>query len=308
MLKRISEEQARELLEHLRWPYGTVCPHCETCDPKRITKLKGTSTRAGVYKCKNCRRPFTVTVKTVMERSKVPLRNWVYVFAAMCASKKGISAHQLSRELGVQYKTAWFMSHRVRLAMRTEAMGKLMGTVTVDETYVGGRPRNPGWIREKMPVISIVEKGGRARSMAIPAVRIDRVRDFVLKHVDRSSTLMSDEHSLYTNIGAHFAAHKTVNHGSREYVGPNGETSNEVESYFANLKRGVHGNFHNVSAQHLQRFVDEFDFRWSHRHITDSERTLQALSQVGGKRLLYRKSSNQFRLITSSGIAGHGAQ
>jgi transposase-like protein len=297
-LKRLTETEARELLEGLRWANGKVCPHCGNCDQERIVTLgqnKNSSVRPGLYRCKECRKQFTVTVGTVMERSKVPLRDWVYVFAAICASKKGISAHQVSRELGCQYKTAWFMCHRVRLAMRTEAMGKLMGTVSVDETYVGGKPRNPGENKPKLPVVALVEKGGRARSRVTTDVKASTLRKFMVANIDRSATIMTDEFKGYASIGKSFARHDKVNHSQRQFVGNGGATSNEVESYFATQKRGIYGTFHHVSPQHLQRFVDEFDFRWSNREMSDTERTFVALSQTGGKRLMYRQSAAEVK-------------
>jgi transposase-like protein len=295
-LKRLTEEEARELLEGLRWANGKVCPHCGNCDQERIAVLKAneaSEVRPGLYRCKECRKQFTVTVGTVMERSKVALRDWVYVFAAICASKKGISAHQVSRELGVQYKTAWFMCHRVRLAMRSDEMGKLMGTVSVDETYVGGKPRNPGEVTVKTPVVALVEKGGRARGRVTPDVTAVNLRKHMLENIDLSATVMTDELSMYRNLAKPFAGHHTVNHSRREYVGKNGATSNEVEAYFSLLKRGIYGTFHHVSPEHLQRFVDEFDFRWSNRSLSDTERTYLALAQVGGKRLMYRRQAGE---------------
>lgn len=293
-LKRLTEEEARELLEGLRWANGKACPHCGNVDQKRITGLKanaGSNVRPGLYRCMECRKQFTVTVGTVMERSKVALRDWVYVFAAVCASKKGISAHQISRELGCQYKTAWFLSHRVRLAMRTEGMGKLMGTVNVDETYVGGKPRNPGEVKAKTPVLTLVEKGGRARSVVTEVTAVN-LRRHMVENIDKSAVIMTDELPVYRNLAKPFAGHLTVNHSKREFVGANGASSNEVEAYFSLLKRGIYGTFHHVSPQHLQRFVDEFDFRWSNREVSDTERTYRAMAQSGGKRLMYRKNVN----------------
>lgn len=226
-LKRLTEEEARELLEGLRWANGKACPHCGNCDQDRIVSIKAnkeSEVRPGLYRCKECRKQFTVTVGTVMERSKVALRDWVYVFAAICASKKGISAHQISRELGCQYKTAWFMSHRVRLAMRTEAMGKLMGTVSVDETYVGGKPRNPGEVKAKLPVVSLVEKGGRVRSKVTTEVKAHNLRKYMVENIDASATIMTDELPVYRGTGKLFAEHKKVNHSEREYVGKDGAT------------------------------------------------------------------------------------
>lgn len=290
-LKRLTEDEARELFEGLRWENGVVCPHCGNCDQARITKLEGKSTRPGVRKCKDCRKPFTVTVGTVMERTRIPLRDWAYVFAAICASKKGISALQISRELGCQYKTAFFMCHRVRHAMQGEAMQPLLsGVVSVDETFVGGRPRNPGQEKPKMPVVALVEKGGRARGRVVLDVTKATLHKHILTNVDKSATIMSDEWIGYKGIGQHFeGGHQTVNHSAREYATPQGISSNEVESYFANLKRGIYGVFHHVSSKHLQKYVDEFDFRWSNRDVSDTERTFRAIAQTGGKRLTYRK-------------------
>ena len=279
------------MLEGLIWANGKTCPHCGNCDQARIVGLMPTATnkvRPGLYRCKECRKQFTVTVGSIFEGSKVALRDWVYAFAAICASKKGISALQLSRELGCQYKTAWFMSHRIRLAMRTEDMEKLMGTVSVDETYVGGKPRNPGEGKPKMPVVALVEKGGRARSKVTTDVTRATLRKHMTANIDRSATIMTDEAKTYMGIGKFFQGHKTVNHSQREFA-RGGAHSNEVESYFSLLKRGVYGTFHHVSPQHLQRFVDEFDFRWSNRFVSDTERTFIAIGQASGKRLMYRK-------------------
>lgn len=291
-LKRLSEDEARELLESVIWSNGRVCPHCGNCEQDRIVALKSTGenkVRKGLYRCKDCRKQFTITVGSIFEGSKVALRDWVYAFAAMCASKKGISALQLSRELGCQYKTAWFMTHRIRLAMRSEDMTQLMGTVAVDETYVGGKPRNPGEGKPKMPVVSLVEKGGRARSKVTPDVTAANLRKHMADNIDRRAIIATDEAPVYRNLAKSYGGHHRVNHSQREFVGKGGATSNEVESYFSLLKRGIYGTFHNVSPQHLQRFVDEFDFRWSNRFTTDTERTFIAIGQASGKRLKYRK-------------------
>ena len=292
-LKRLTEDEARETLEGLIWANGRVCPHCGNCDQARIVGLKANAksdVRPGLYRCKECRKQFTVTVGSIFEGSKVALRDWVYAFAAMCASKKGISALQLSRELGCQYKTAWFMCHRIRLAMRTEDMQKLMGTVSVDETYVGGKPRNPGEGKPKMPVVALVEKGGRARSRVTPDVTAANLRKHMTENIDKTAVIHTDELPMYKNLAKPFGGHQRVNHSNRQFVGKDGANSNEVESYFALLKRGIYGTFHNVSPQHLQRFVDEFDFRWSNRYVSDTERTFVAIGQAKGKRLMYREA------------------
>jgi transposase-like protein len=291
-LKRLTEDEARELLEGLRWPNGPVCPHCGNCDQERIGKLMGKATRPGVHKCKECRKQFTVTVGTIFERSKVALRDWVYAFAAMCASKKGISALQLSRELGCQYKTSWFMCHRIRHAMKGDDTTLLSGTISADEAYIGGKPRNPGQVVTKMPVLTLVEKGGRARTRVECNVNAATLHGHILRNVDRSSKIVTDEHRGYMGIGKHFAGgHETVNHSARQYATPSGISSNDAESYFANLKRGIYGTFHHVSTQHLQRFVDEFDFRWNNRDVNDTERTFIAIAQSGGKRLTYKPTT-----------------
>lgn len=287
-LKRLNETEARALFEDLRWKDGVYCPHCGNADASRITLLKGTSTRHGVRKCKECRKPFSATVGTLLEHSRINMADWMYAYAAMCASKKGISAHQLHRELGVQYKTAWFMCHRIRLSMGLPTMDKLTGTVIVDEKYIGGKPRNPGERKPKIPVVTLVEKGGRARSKATADVTGKTLRKFIMDNVDSSATIMSDENTAYRGIGKHFqGGHHTVNHSQREYA--RGEvTSNEVESYYSNLQRGLIGTFHHVSPRHLGKYLLEFDMRWSTRKMNDTDRTFAALRGVAGKRLLYR--------------------
>lgn len=289
-LKRLSEDEAREVVEGLRWANGRVCPHCGNVDQERIVPLKATKTvRPGLYRCMECREQFTVTVGTIFERSKIKLRDWVYAFAAMCASKKGISAHQLHREIGVTYKTAWFMCHRIRLAMRSIDTTKLTGIVTADETIVGGKPRNPGEAKPKMAVITLVEKDGRARSRATTSVTARNLRKHLTENIAPDATLRTDELPMYRAIGKGFAKHESVRHSTREYVGKDGQHSNDAESYFALLKRGIYGTFHHVSPQHLQRYAEEFDFRWSNKDVSDTERTFRAIAQTGGKRLTYRK-------------------
>lgn len=293
---KLTEDQARAHLEGIRWPNGAACPRC---GDTAVTKLQGKSTRPGVYKCKGCRKPFTVTVGTIFEDSHIPLAKWVMAFHLMCSSKKGISALQLQRNLGLgSYKSAWHMAHRIRHAMRSEPLASMLaGVVECDEAWIGGRPRFPQkqkggpkrakW-SSKAPVMVLVERGGRARAKPLKIVTSYTLKKEIRENVDPSSTLMTDEHSGYFGIGREFTGgHHTTNHLRREYLrGP--VHSNTAESFFALLKRGVHGTFHHVSKPHLFRYCDEFSFRWDYRKTTDAERTTAALRQTDGKRLAYR--------------------
>lgn len=308
-LCRLTEEQAREFIESIRWPDGAVCPHCESKD---VTRLGGEAHRKGLFKCKAkaCRKQFTVTVGTIFQGSKIALRDWVYAFNRMCASKKGVSALQLQRELGLQYRSAWFLAHRVRYAMQQAPLaGLLQGTLEMDETYVGGKVRNrmtreeywkaKGTFRErkysgdnKTPVVALVERNGRVRTRAVPDVKAGNLRKVMREMVaeaDPKAVLNSDQSPLYKQIGKGFSAHKSVDHAKHEYHRHADDAGiNTAESFFALLKRGVYGTFHNVSRRHLQRYCDEFSFRWNGRGMTDRERTVAAISQAPGKRLSYR--------------------
>ncbi len=319
-LCRMSEDEARAFLEGIRWPNGPVCPHCGS---QNIKRLEGKATRPGVFKCreKGCRKQSTVTVGTIFQGSKIALRDWVYAFASMCASKKGISALQLQRELGLQYRSAWFLAHRVRWAMRQEPLrGMLRGVVECDETWVGGKPRkhykryerrmakaegNPIPKTTKTPVLALVERGGRVHSRAVTEVTAPRLKSAIRELVDPDATVMTDENRAYQGIGAEFAGgHKTVNHSEKEYFRhADGAGINEAESYFALLKRGVYGTFHNVSKTHLQRYCDEFDFRWNHRDISDFERTKAAIKMADGKRLTYRPPTDEEGRDRSTSVA-----
>jgi transposase-like protein len=295
------ENRAREHLEKLQWPNGPICPHCGNCDGKRITLLKGKSTRPGVHKCKECRKPFSVTVGTVMERSKIPLGKWLAAMHLMTASKKGMSAHQLHRMLGVTYESAWFLAHRLREAMKPDmvSFGPLGGEgkpVSVDETYIGGKAKNrafDGKPRRKAMVMTLIDhEAGRASSHHIANVGADTVREVLFTHVSRKPTLVSDESNLYRATGEHYAKHETVLHAGREYVNKGGFSTNINENYFSLLKRGIYGIYHHVSEAHLGRYVTEFDFRYNHRSISDSERAAKALEGIRGKRLTYRQPRN----------------
>jgi transposase-like protein len=306
-LTEMTEAQAREFLEEVRWHGNPVCPHCGGTDAYR---LKGSATRPGVWKCAKCRKQFTVTVGTVMHRSHIPLRKWVIAFHLMSSSKKGISALQLQRVLGIKnYKNAWHLAHRIRFAM-TEGLGvfPLKGTVEVDETYVGGKPRKEnrgkggneelkkkskrGRGTDKTPVLALVERNGNVVSKPIERVNATTLKGAIKEMVHPDSCIMSDEWAAYTGIGEHFSAgHEVVNHGNGEFRRGNAST-NTVESYFALLKRGVHGAFHHVSKRHLHRYCDEFSFRWNHRKIDDGARTVCIIQEIGGKILTYQAAKS----------------
>lgn len=294
--KYSDEDAARELLESLRWPEGPVCPHCQAKEVYRLTP-KPTSkrpARKGVLKCKACRKQFSVTVGTVFEGSHIPLSKWLMATFLICSSKKAMSAHQLHRMLGVTYKSAWFMAHRIRHGMAQNVFAaQLRGEVAVDETFVGGKTRGQGrhFMGNKTPGVALVEKHGSVRTRVVADVTAKTLHKAIKEEVAASATIMTDQHPSYSGIGAHFAGgHHTVDHGVREYA--RGDvTTNTAESFFALLKRGVYGNFHHVSRKHLHRYADEFAFRWNSRKLKDGERVVSALSMIEGKRLKYRDSS-----------------
>lgn len=285
---------AREYLESIRWPEGPVCPHCGCYE--RISRITGKSARPGLMFCGDCRKQFTVTTGTVFHGSHVPLNKWVLTAHLMCASKKGISAHQIHRMIGVTYKTAWFMCHRIREAMKEDGglMGQGGGTVEVDETNWGnqsGKPVRRGY-GHKMTIVTLVERGGRARSQHVPAVNGATLAPIMKEQLASDAHLMTDEARVYTSIGKNYASHGVVQHGIYEYV--RGEVhSNTIEGFFSILKRGLVGTYHHVGEQHLKRYACEFDFRYNYRTkmgYTDRERAEVALKGIVGKRLLYRDS------------------
>jgi transposase-like protein len=290
------ENAAREHLESIYWPKGPVCPHCGGTE--RNTRLNGTAHRPGLLYCAYCKSQFTVTVGTVFERSKVALHKWVYASHLMCASKKGISAKQLERMLGVTYKTAWFMAHRIREAMNiapTGPLGNAGGPVEVDETYWGNNGKQAPGARgyaHKMKVVSLVERNGEKRSFHVANVTAKTVKPILKGHIAQHARLMTDDAGVYKKVGRDFAEHGVVNHSAGEYA--RGDvTTNTVESSFAILKRGLYGTFHSVSEQHLQRYATEFDFRWNTRQslgFNDTDRAAVTLKNIGGKRLTYRRT------------------
>jgi transposase-like protein len=284
-------DKAREYLESLHWPDGAECAHCESMN---VTKVGGKTARPGLYMCNACRKQFTVTVGTIFEDSKVPLNKWLLAFRLMASSKKGISAHQLHRSLGVTYKTAWFMAHRIREAMtpaNPEPLGGPGKVIESDEAFVGGfkKKRLSGKVAPKKKVVTLVERGGRARSFHITHITHKNVRHALVTSAHRSSVLMTDDARFYNNIGREFAAHGTTLHSNREFSRGNGHHSNTAENFFSILKRGVIGTYHHWSAQHIHRYLAEFDFRYSTKSIGDAERTDAALIGAIGKRLTYRR-------------------
>lgn len=294
----LSEDEARETIERILWPNGPVCPHCGSVE--NLTRLQGEAHRAGLFQCNACGEQFTVTIGTIFEDSHLPLRKWLMAFALLCSAKKGISALQLQRELDIgSYKTAWHLAHRIRHAMSREPLaGLLRGTVEVDETYVGGKPRpeasapkaKRGRGTKKTPVVALVERNGRVRARKVDRVDGATLKGAIRENVDRKARIMTDEWRAYRGIGTEFdGGHDTVNHGAGEYARGDAYT-NTAESFFALLKRGVIGSFHHISKEHLDRYCDEFSFRWDHRSIDDSARTEIAIRQANGKRLLYRDS------------------
>ena len=301
---RLTENEARAILEAIRWPQRPVCPHCRSEDVTRI-QAKSQKVRDGVIQCNACRGQFTVTLGTVMQGSHITLRQWVQAFHSMCSHKKGVSALQLQRSLGLHtYKAAWFLAHRIRLAMREDSLAnKLQGIVEVDETYVGGKPRKGkkdadgnlivnkrGRGTKKTPVVALIERDGRVKTKVVADVNADNLKAAIRENVNPKATIHTDELPSYNGIGNEFeGGHQTVNHSQGEYARGDINT-NSAESFFALLKRGVHGTFHHISKTHLHRYCDEFSFRWDERKITDGERAVEAIKGANGKRLIYKEA------------------
>lgn len=291
------ETAAVEFLERQRWGNDPCCPRCGSVNVYKM-RGRGTGGRSHrfLWRCRECTRQYTVRIGTVFEDSKIPLRHWCQAFWMACASKKGVSALQIKRMTGLSYPSALFMMHRIRWAMADDeaTQPKLGGdgiTVEVDETYVGGKPRyhqkgGQKWADRKVPVVAMVERGGKVRARTLPRVTHKNLRAVVLENVDTRSRLMTDEHAAYKPPGAIYASHETVKHSAGEYA--RGDVSiNTAESFFANLKRGIYGTFHHVSRRHLHRYVNEFEFRHNTRHEDDGERTRLAIRAAEGKRLRY---------------------
>lgn len=305
------ETAAVEFLERQRWDGKPECPRCESRDVAQMLGRDGKRNARFLWNCRNCGRQFTVRIGTVFEESRIALRHWCYAFWAACASKKGVSALQIKRTTGLSYKSALFLMHRIRFAMTPDRQPRLKGTVEVDETYIGGKPRKPsiqairamspaerkavvaatprGRGTDKPPVVALIERGGNVRAKVVADVSGRTLRKAIRESVHPSAAIHTDELASYRGIGKHFAGgHHTVRHSVREYARGNVHV-NSAESFFALLKRGLIGTFHAVSKRHLHRYVNEFAFRWNQRHVEDGARTVAAIRGAVGKRLMYRQ-------------------
>jgi transposase-like protein len=300
----LNEEAAFAYVESRLWPNGPVCPHCGNADAKRIRKMEGKTTRLGLHKCYECKGQFTVRQGTIFESSHLPLHLWLQVIHLMCASKKGISTNQIQRMLSCSMKTAWFLTHRIREAMRDGAfspMGGAGGVVEIDETYIGRKDgfevkRGSG---HKNAVLTLVERDGKARSFHVEKASKDVVIPIVRENIDRESHVMTDESPVYSKLGNDFSKHGAVEHSRGEYGYRDRESgekinTNTVEGYYSIFKRGMIGVYQHCGEQHLHRYLAEFDFRYSNRiklGVNDTNRADIALQGVKGKRLTYETTA-----------------
>ncbi|MDE2232505.1 MAG: IS1595 family transposase [Patescibacteria group bacterium] len=295
------ERKAREYFEAIRWPDGVTCPHCGNADSARIYAIAPNAkakVRQGLYECQDCHGQFTVMTGSVMESSHLPLTKWALAYRLMASAKKGISAHQMRRTLGVSYKTAWFLCHRIREAMRDVSAEKMGGPGTIveaDETYVGGKPRKGSghkWtIQDKTPVAVLVERGGRARATIMEWPLHGTLKRNIVENVAKGTHIHSDEHKAYKGVDRLIdGEHSGVRHFIGEYA-KDGVHNNTAESWNALLKRSIIGSFHHVSREHLSRYCDEVSFRWDRHEMNDSERTASAIKSGDGKRLTYRRTN-----------------
>ena len=293
-----TEEGAFAYVEAHLWTKGAVCPHCGNCDQARIRKMEGKTTRLGLYKCNECRKPFTVRMGTIFESSHLALHLWLQVIHLMCASKKGISTRQIQRMLQCSMKTAWFLTQRIRAAMASDNLptfGAGGGIVEADETFIGrikGTPKRRAF-HHKMKVLALIDREtGKARTMVVDEVTAKTIMPIVKANVAREAILMTDESGVYRSADKHFAGHGTTNHSAGEYVDAEIPAihSNTVEGYFSIFKRGMKGVYQHCGEHHLHRYLAEFEFRYNNREalgVADIERAKIALRGVIGKRLTY---------------------
>jgi transposase-like protein len=288
------EKAAVEFMELQRWGDSPGCPCCGSVD---VYQMKDSKTGARQinyrWRCKDCKKQYTVRTGTVFEESRIELRHWCFGFWRASTSKKGVSALEIHRQTGLSYKSSLFMLHRIRFAMAPADSNPLTGIVEVDETYIGGKPRNPGEERakwtSKVPVMAMIERGGRVRPKVIADVTAKTLQFAIRENVDRRARIMTDEHVSYAGIGRYYPSHETVNHSEREYA--RGDvTTNTVEGFFSVLKRGLNGIYHSVSKEHLHRYLAEYEFRHNHRFLEDGPRTSAAIKASEGKRLMYKDS------------------
>ena len=299
-LRRASQDEAKavEFLEKHRWGDEPACPKCGSLDVYKMRSRNGQREKNYRWRCRDCKRMYSVRTGLVLEESRLPLRIWIYAFWKACSSKKGVSALQISRECEISYKSALFLMHRIRYAMTEESPAKLSGTIEADETWIGGKPRNVRSTRyragkfsrkqwtSKQPVMAMVQRGGKVRVHKIERVDAKTLGDAIRKHVEPGSKIYTDDNRSYRHLAKQGYSHDLVNHTRGEYA--RGDvTTNTVEGFFSILKRGVYGTFHSISKHHMHRYLAEFEFRYNHRNVDDGERTLAAISGAEGKRLLY---------------------
>ena len=293
-----NEEAAYKFVEARIWPNGPICPHCGGVE--RISKMGGKSTRIGAYKCYDCRKPFTVKIGTIFESSHIHMRHWLQAIFLIAASKKGISSNQLHRTLGITLKSAWFMSHRIREAMKDSSGWGFLGgkgaIVEAGETFIGkvvGKKVQAG-VGHKMKVMSLVQRGGKVRSVTIPDLKAKTMQEFLKGNVEPNTHLMTDEAWQYIQAGKGFKKHSSVNHSVKEYArGP--VTTNTIEGFFSIFKRGMRGVYQHCAHQHLDRYLSEFDFRYNNRvalGVNDQKRAENLLRSVVGKRLTYETTTH----------------
>lgn len=295
------EDSARALLEQWRWGGHPTCPHCGGMEPYTINAKEGSKTRKGLYKCRACRKQFTVTVKTIFEDSHLPISKWLLAIHLLASSKKGFSAHQLHRNLGISYKAAWFMMHRLRYAMAEGPFLEVMtGTIEADETYIGGRRKRvrgeskkeaqQAKFDNKVPVVALVNRDtGKVRATVMPRVTRENLHEYIGSNVNmKQSRLFTDEAPHYEYTGRRFFSHEQVNHTRGEYARGTVNT-NSAEGFFGILKRGITGVYHHVGKGHLNKYVDEFSFRYNSRTVSDGRRAEMIAQGAAGKRLTYKQ-------------------
>lgn len=297
-----NEDAARSFIEKRVWPNGPVCPHCGSKEAYTLTAKPESKTpvRKGVYKCKECRKQFTVRIGTIFEDSKIPFSKWLMAIHLMTSSKKGVSSLQISRELGITVKSAWFMTHRIREAMRDDGpRDPMTGTVEVDEAFIGGKPRKGdgkyhkrGRGTPKAPIMVLVERNGSARCHPIERLDSKTLKGAIRDAAAKEAVIMTDEQPAYLGIDETHSRHETTHHRSGQYARTAADGlivhTNTAESFFALIKRGHYGVFHQLSKRHLHRYCQEFRFRWDHRKASDGERMVEAIKGTRGKRLVYR--------------------